>query len=515
MTTKEKKERGKIELKIEAKNFGPISGGKITLKPLTIFIGPNNSGKSYAAMLIHSVFESYMSYIPILPRLSSRDISLSILPRFLSESRDIRAFLKEFSDLVPDLKRQIDNLKEGEKLEITKELKELIEKATNKIFEDIYEERLSGKIFYLFSCPLNELIRIGERSFALKINFNSYGTHLTCQKDKLKIKEYPQLNIRIIIKATESSRLEIYEINEKGEEVLIDMVRLWREKEESEFIYIELIDLIFNICTSKISENLAALCYYLPAARSGILQGHRALMASMVKEIPYVGVKRLEIPRLSGVVADFIFSVINLPERKGPFYELARDFEEELIRGEIVVRALEEYRYPEIKYKFQNTEIPLHRASSTVSELAPLFLYLKYIIEPNSILIIEEPEAHLHPANQRILAKFLVKLIRENVHIIITTHSEYILEQLSSFIQLSKVEPKERVQRYKYNEEDFLKADEVAAYVFEYDNKSGGYKTAEVEITEEEGISQEEFIKINEALYEEIMKLRRDLITKT
>ncbi len=49
-------ERKKIELSIEAKDFGPISGGKITLKPLTLFIGPNNSGKSYAAMLVHSNF---------------------------------------------------------------------------------------------------------------------------------------------------------------------------------------------------------------------------------------------------------------------------------------------------------------------------------------------------------------------------------------------------------------------------------------------------------------------------
>ncbi len=55
----------KLELKIEVKNFGPISFGEITLKPLTLFIGPNNSGKSYAAMLIHSIFESY---IPIFLR---------------------------------------------------------------------------------------------------------------------------------------------------------------------------------------------------------------------------------------------------------------------------------------------------------------------------------------------------------------------------------------------------------------------------------------------------------------
>ncbi|MCW3129166.1 MAG: hypothetical protein N2V75_03590 [Methanophagales archaeon] len=105
----------------------------------------------------------------------------------------------------------------------------------------------------------------------------------------------------------------------------------------------------------------------------------------------------------------------------------------------------------------------------------------------------------------------MVKLIRKGVNIIITTHSEYLLEQLSSYIMLSKIEPKKRVEKYGYNEDDFLKHDEVATYVFNYDKRSGGNKITEVEITEEDGISQDEFIKIHEALYEETLKLRRDL----
>jgi predicted ATPase len=337
---------------------------------------------------------------------------------------------------------------------------------------------------------------------------------LTYRKAKVKIKEYPLVDIKIKVKVIESPRPSI-DVEENENEVLIKLGGgLWEEREGKKFIHFPVLDIILDVCASKILENVGMPCHYLPAARSGILQGHKALAASIVKKAPYVGIERLEIPKFSGVVSDFISSVLTLPEEKGPFYRLAQDFEKQLIKGEIVVRTLDEYR-PEIKYSFQDSEIPLHRASSTVSELAPLFLYLKYSIEPESILIIEEPEAHLHPENQRILAKFLVKIIRKRVNVIITTHSEYLLEQLSSFILLSKVEPKERTERYKYSEEDFLKTDEISAYVFKYDKRSAGHKIIEVEITEDDGISQEEFIKIHEALYEETIKLRRDLGAET
>ena len=42
-------------LKISASNFGPIIEGTVELKPLTVFVGPNNAGKSYMAMLIYSL----------------------------------------------------------------------------------------------------------------------------------------------------------------------------------------------------------------------------------------------------------------------------------------------------------------------------------------------------------------------------------------------------------------------------------------------------------------------------
>ena len=43
------------DLALEVANFGPVVNGKIDLRPLTIFVGPSNTGKSYLAILIYAL----------------------------------------------------------------------------------------------------------------------------------------------------------------------------------------------------------------------------------------------------------------------------------------------------------------------------------------------------------------------------------------------------------------------------------------------------------------------------
>ncbi|MCY4652421.1 MAG: AAA family ATPase [Dehalococcoidia bacterium] len=64
-------------LKLAVKNFGPIREGEVEFKPLTVFIGPNNSGKSYMATLLYALLQALIggSGLPNVPlRLLSSDI---------------------------------------------------------------------------------------------------------------------------------------------------------------------------------------------------------------------------------------------------------------------------------------------------------------------------------------------------------------------------------------------------------------------------------------------------------
>jgi len=424
------------------------------------------------------------------------------------EEIDTRRYLERF----PDLGKRIDELEPGGQFELPDQL---VQDVSRQILSEVCERRLRRELVRSFASPLEELTRIGTSSFELNIDANSHGIRLRYQEGRLTLQDYAKPDFRIGVKLVQEPD-SFMRWNPDAR--LIEIGTGWREIPKEigvQFMVDQVMRLVSAMCAREMLQGIAMPCYYLPAARSGILQGHRQLAASIVQKAPLFGIEPIEIPPFSGVVADFISSIITLPEEEGPFLDLAQTFEQELIKGEIVVRALDERRYPEISYSLQGTEIPLHRSSSSVSELAPLFLYLKYRVEPDSVLIIEEPEAHLHPENQRIMAKLLVRLVRRNVNVVITTHSEYLVEQLNSFILLSKIEAEERVRRYQYDEEDFLQIDEVGAHVFTYDAESGGHRISELEMTEEDGISQQEFMRVHEVLYEETLKLRMDQSSDT
>jgi predicted ATPase len=54
-------------------------------------------------------------------------------------------------------------------------------------------------------------------------------------------------------------------------------------------------------------------------------------------------------------------------------------------------------------------------------------------LNENSILIIDEPEVHLHPFWQVEYAKVLVKLVENNIPVVVASHSPYFIEALKTY----------------------------------------------------------------------------------
>ena len=132
-----------------------------------------------------------------------------------------------------------------------------------------------------------------------------------------------------------------------------------------------------------------------------------------------------------------------------------------------------------------------------ISELAPLVLFLKHVIrsktdEGKSLLIIEEPEAHLHPQVQVQMMKILGELTKHNLKIVLTSHSDFMFNKLSNMLLAKEIEP-----------------EKVAVYHMVMTEK-GSIVKPDMQATEE-GIEDHNFVEVSEDLYNERIHIYQEL----
>ena len=201
--------------------------------------------------------------------------------------------------------------------------------------------------------------------------------------------------------------------------------------------------------------------YYLPATRSGLMERHGFIVSSLVG-----GTERFpEIPTLSVALAEFLQRIMVKKVGNGnPLTPIADALESDVLGGEILAK-LSPTGHPDFRYrpKGLKAEMRLSQAASMVSELAPLVLSLRRGIVPGDFLIIEEPEAHLHLDAQADMAVTLARIVRTGVKVIVTTHSEWLLDELANLILEGLLE------RTEDNPESWLLPAEVGAWQFQAD----------------------------------------------
>jgi len=483
-----------VPLAIEIKNFGPISKGKFKLKPLTVFVGPNNSGKTFAAMLAHSVMSPRGEY-----------------ERPFDYIKWIRRKLKEqkFMSLVHGMEKMIASATDSGGM--------MPKKYTNKVQELVHElhfkDSVTGAIKSNFGTNLKELVRIGQERSTIKIRYH-VGSNITINKAGAPHTEICHMDIAYSIK-NDQGAVSIYETNEKtfGRHIdpmlidksvqrHIDIVSRHLKLESNSGLY-WLLHLIKRIeCASMY---LPKSCY-LPAARSGILSARDHIVSGMVNSSSYPGT---ELPRgpVPRVVSDYLESLVQMGEHRPQTngkngQEVFRD----LFGGSLEVQR-PKIGLPRIIYKTRGAGVPLNLMSSGMTETVPLQLFLQGRMPQADVLILEEPEAHLHPANQARLAKHIVRLVNSGVHVLLITHGVYFLEQLSMFVRMSQIPAGER-KKLGYGEGDCLDVGDVAPYMFKK-SAGGGYGIHEIEHTPVVGISQDEFGRVMDSMYDKEFRIDR------
>lgn len=456
------------QFKLKVANFGPIARADIDLRPLTVFVGPSNTGKSYLAMLIYALHRFFRGgqIIPFQSGLWTRWDAHNI----------------DMSD------QEIDSLFEWLKLGAPGDT--LPPAVTNPIRRRLrgvsaFQDGLDDELARCFGIRnTGELIRHGNAKGArVDMDWQApepFSYNFTINRKRVKFSASVPDDLPL---PTDLShiRSNIPVMTPFDYEVKGDQSR----KGFTAFI---MTFLLINAGPGIFSP-LSDVAYYLPASRTGIMHTHRLVLGSLLARAPRDGLPQSPTgPVLSGVLADFAEQLIYLPDRS--YFPEDREFsdrlEREMLKGEIIGRE-SALGYPEFYYRPDGgkREIRLMNSSSMVSELAPVVLYFRHFVNPWDVLIIEEPEAHLHPEMQVEFVRHLAAAVNAGIRVMLTTHSEWVLEELANLIRLSEL-PKSRRKDF-VDTNSALTPDQLGMWLFETKKSPKGTVVREIPLDLEIG----------------------------
>ena len=465
---------------IAVENFGPIEKAEIDLRPLTVFVGESNTGKTYLAALVYALQRTFegISRVPWSPH---RILQLAHVYYSRHPISPTQALSRETREIL-------------EKLNVTGQLFKFCDSPQwlqDRLQSDLVNsERFKDELRRCFDLESpSELV-----SFAQD------------QNDTMKV----------LLRVSEGNQtLWSFKIYDSGSGITADgfINEDMGLRHDDRAVLREILDTRdWRQEPVRILDRIAPpSSYYLPAARSGIMQSHGMIASSLVDRATRVGLERFsEIPTFSGMIADFLKQIINYNERRLSSDEMsgiAKVMEGEILRGEIKVRR-PGGGYPEFRYLPQKAEqtLRMNQSSSMVSELAPLVLFLRGIVRPGDTLIIEEPEAHLHPKAQTLIALTLARLVRVGVRVIITTHSDWLLEQIGNLIREGEVM---KLRKSKTEPTTWLTKEEVGAWWFRTDKP-----VTEIPFDCIEGIEPKDYYDVAEELHNNAVEFQQHLLNE-
>jgi Uncharacterized conserved protein len=145
--------------------------------------------------------------------------------------------------------------------------------------------------------------------------------------------------------------------------------------------------------------------------------------------------------------------------------------------------------------------LELAHAPSGIREVIMVIFALSS--EDFRFVFIEEPETHLHPSAQRLLARAVAEAVNNGKFVALTTHSDYLISEFNNLIALSNVS-KDVIKKLSYRDAEVLKPEAVAAYLVKAEGNRAVVERLEVDYT---GIPEDEFARVAE----EILEIRNEL----
>ena len=482
------REEGLLEL--EVADFGPIGRARVELRPLTVFLGPSNTGKSVLAILCYALHRFFSDH-PDGRYGSWADGGTGGETPVGADRRDadlaeVRGWLERvLSEWLPE-KRNAPSVP------LPPAAARLVRSALGGPSDR--GKRLDDEIARCFGVArAGKLVRRGTRRGAVTLRYQPpAGLRDASIEHHLEVKEDGTSPLRSVLPAEMPLSLDLNRVLP---------VEISRRVDSAGWDHEHLMDALVRATAPGLVGPAGRRACYLPAARSGLMGAHRAILASLVRGASHSA--RAPDPTLTGTAADFLEMLIRLPDEASPDPwgpEQAANLESSVLGGAVGFRrAANENAAFWWRPAGWKDDLPLARASSMVSELTSVVLWLRHEARRDDVLIIEEPEAQLHPERQVSLLRGLAQLIQGGLRVIVTTHSEWVLETLANLVSLSAAPAADRAELP--DADVALSPDHVGAWRFEPDPGASGSAVREIPLDWESGAFPSGFDSVADALH--------------
>lgn len=401
--------------KMTVEQFGKIRKAEIEFAPLTLFVGDNNSGKSYLLSLSWAMRTIVNELV----------FSTNTLRNIKSESYDaLKAILLE----------KIDNLSEeqSEFIDILK-IKQYLQDIINEALE-INRGQLIKSLFN------SDSVQIGKVSLTLPDDFEGV-IEISMEDDRVQL--------------TYKERNAFFS-------------RSFLEQENKE----QMKNALMTVYTSYLIKQLLQTedepykSVYLPAARTGFMLTKGIINSYARKKTFDLAIDSAEqetIQPFSRSIIEFLNVVNDMSEEQEgneKYKRLVAFIQNKMVQGNVEIGAL---GGKELSYipKGQQQKYPFRTTSAVVTELSPLLLLLEHKEELPG-LFYEEPEMCLHPALQKKMGQLLIKMVNAGIDVTATTHSDIILQHINNMIRLQEQDMSE----LSYDDSDRISKDKVRVYQF-------------------------------------------------
>ena len=394
--------------KVKIKNFGKLENEEFSINNFTVLAGPNNSGKSFLSKILYSIFKALRAnHVKAYLSKQFEPIGMEwrwfLQPRFeiadedlLDEELDVLASLIDSchtgnSEELKSIVAQIDMI--TEKIELTwanlsvKKRKKFSRNA--KVHQSIAE--LADSLI-LFRKDITSLTGVEIMSRGMEFELSQKI------KDNFQVASFSQLackeKLPIVIEIDNIGKFKF-----SDGKLSIGLEETWRENvlPFSRLIYIE----------SPIFLKL----------KTALEESRHYLRAPWFDRKPITGVPEYfyDLARVLRFEYTGDLAFPNLYER------LTSD---SILGGKLAISEEGNLSFLENDRRFS-----LMLTATGIANLGFLALLIeRKILDENSFIFIDEPEAHLHPAWQVVMAETLFELAKKGVHVVIATHSIDILK---------------------------------------------------------------------------------------